>query len=534
MNRRIVGRRGGTGAEGQGTAQRPAEPRDPRDAVAGGHGEHPELEMRGERFRGPASLEHHGREYDERVVEHLRQQDAEHDPRVGVSAPLLDDGHRIRDLIQDLRRQGRVGPPQLHEVAEAIRRHCAAKEEAVHPALLRRDPALDDVVTHDRDDGAAVVRDLEWAAGGHLAAESHILTAQGALAAADMYLTHERRDLVPHVNRTLSGAESARLAKRFQKVIGLEPPATGDRAEAEAARGSRPAAESLRELLTVVVVTHNRRERLMRTLDRLVALPGSPPVIVVDNASTDGTAEAVRARHPGVQVLRNRRNEGAAGRNRGVLAARTPFVAFSDDDSWWEPGALQEAVRVLREHPRLGLLAARTLVGDARLPDPVNAAMAASPLPRPPDAPGPAVLGFLACAAVVRRQAYAQARGFSPLLFIGGEEELLAMDLAAAGWQLAYVDSVVARHLPEPGDVRPGRVAMQHRNAVLAAWMRRPVGAAARRTAVELRRARAEREALRCVAGTLRRMPAALARRRRLPPRVERSLRALEETGPMT
>lgn len=50
---------------------------------------------------------------------------------------------------------------------------------------------------------------------------------------------------------------------------------------------------------TVVVITHNRRSELLRTLDELAALPEAPPVIVTDNGSTDGTAEAVAERHPG-------------------------------------------------------------------------------------------------------------------------------------------------------------------------------------------------------------------------------------------
>ena len=88
------------------------------------------------------------------------------------------------------------------------------------------------------------------------------------------------------------------------------------------------------------------------------------------------------------------RNVGAAVRNAGVRRARTPYVAFSDDDSWWQPGALRRAAAALDADPRLGLVAARTLVGPGE-PDPVNEAMAASPLR---EGGGAAVLGFLACA----------------------------------------------------------------------------------------------------------------------------------------
>ena len=88
------------------------------------------------------------------------------------------------------------------------------------------------------------------------------------------------------------------------------------------------------------------------------------------------------------------RNVGAAVRNAGVRRARTPYVAFSDDDSWWQPGALRRAAAALDADPRLGLVAARTLVGPGCEPDPVNEAMAASRLR---EGGGAAVLGFLAC-----------------------------------------------------------------------------------------------------------------------------------------
>jgi GT2 family glycosyltransferase len=107
---------------------------------------------------------------------------------------------------------------------------------------------------------------------------------------------------------------------------------------------------------------------------------------VVDNGSTDGTAELVRARHPDVQVV------------------------------------CQE--------------------------------MADSPLQPADDLPGPPLLGFIACGAVVRRDAFLEVGGFDARLGVGGEEELLALDLAARGWGLAYVDEVVAHHYPSPSRVK--------------------------------------------------------------------------------
>jgi GT2 family glycosyltransferase len=235
--------------------------------------------------------------------------------------------------------------------------------------------------------------------------------------------------------------------------------------------------------VAVVIATRNRGPELVGTLARLGALGDQPPIVVVDNGSTDGTAELVRAHHPGVQVVELRRNHGAAARTIGARLVDSPYVAFSDDDSWWAPGALTQAADLLERHPRLAVLAARVLVGPHQRLDPVCAEMAHSPLPPTPDLPGPPVLGFIACGAVVRRAAFLEVGGFDARLGVGGEEELVSVDLAARGWGLAYVEEVVAYHHPSPTRDPSGRRRVQLRNALWSAWLRRPLGGAARQTA---------------------------------------------------
>jgi GT2 family glycosyltransferase len=235
--------------------------------------------------------------------------------------------------------------------------------------------------------------------------------------------------------------------------------------------------------VAVVIATRNRGPELLGTLARLRGLDEQPPIVVVDNASTDGTAELVRANYAGIQVVGLRGNRGAAARTVGARLVDSPYVAFSDDDSWWAPGALHRAVPQLDRHPRLAVLAARVLVGPDQRLDPVCDQMAHSPLPPADDLPGPSVLGFIACGAVVRRAAFLEVGGFDVRLGVGGEEELLAVDLAARGWGLAYVEEVVAYHHPSPCRNPSGRRRIQVRNALWSAWLRRPLGGAVRQTA---------------------------------------------------
>lgn len=112
-----------------------------------------------------------------------------------------------------------------------------------------------------------------------------------------------------------------------------------------------PSRESCR--VTVVIATRDRAPELLGTLDRLSRLPERPPVIVVDNASRDGSADAVRSAFPAVPVVALPANRGGAARNTGARLATTSYVALSDDDSWWAPGALGRAVEVLDRHPGL-------------------------------------------------------------------------------------------------------------------------------------------------------------------------------------
>jgi GT2 family glycosyltransferase len=278
----------------------------------------------------------------------------------------------------------------------------------------------------------------------------------------------------------------------------------------------------------VVVATRNRSASLLDTLARLGALPERPAIVVLDNASTDGTVAAVRRRHPEVDLVALSVNQGGAARTLGARRACAPYIGLSDDDSWWAPGALARAADLLDAHPRLAAVAARVLVGPEQRLDPTCAEMAASPLPGDPSLPGRPVLGFIACGAVVRRSAFLQAGGFHARLGVGGEEELLAIDLAAAGWALAYVDTLVAYHHPSPVRDRVARRRVTLRNALWSTWLRRRVGGALRRTVRLLGPAVGDPHLWPAVLEALRGIPWVIRERRAVPPTLECALRALD------
>ncbi len=283
--------------------------------------------------------------------------------------------------------------------------------------------------------------------------------------------------------------------------------------------------------MAIVVATRNRRETLLGTLARLVSLEAPYAVVVVDNGSTDGTVDAVARAFPSVTVLPLGANRGAAARNEGVARVSQPYVAFADDDSWWAPSALAAAAARFADHPRLGLLAGRVLVGPEERQDATCALMARSPLSRPAGFPGVPVLGFLACAAIVRRDAFLEAGGFHPRFGIGGEEGLLALDLARRGWWLAYADDLVCHHHPSPTRDPAARAAREVRNRLWEAWLRRPVGPALAATADGVVTATRDPAARRGLIAALTGLPWVLRERASIPPGLEQQVRLLDAQG---
>src|SRR3954467_67156 len=281
--------------------------------------------------------------------------------------------------------------------------------------------------------------------------------------------------------------------------------------------------------VAVVVITHQRRDELLLAVDRLLALPEQPHVVVVDNGSTDGTADAVRARFPKVELVPSPENLGAVGRNVGVARLDTPYVAFCDDDTWWDPGSLRTAADAFDAHPRLAVVTARILVEPGGREDPIVPELRDSPVRGAEWLPGPALGSFLAGASVLRREAFDEVGGFSERLWLGGGGGLMAGAPAWAGWELCYLPGLTVHHQASTARDPHKRRADGIRNTLWTTWLRRPLRPALRRTLHLLGTVPRDRVTARGLVAALRGLPWVVRERRVLPPHAEARFAALED-----
>jgi glycosyltransferase involved in cell wall biosynthesis len=106
-------------------------------------------------------------------------------------------------------------------------------------------------------------------------------------------------------------------------------------------------------LVTVVIPTYNRRHCLGRAIDSVLRQDCGPvELIVVDDASPDGSADWMATAYPHIKLIRNPANRGvSASRNAGLAAGGGQFIAFLDDDDWWDEAFLRRHLDLLASRP---------------------------------------------------------------------------------------------------------------------------------------------------------------------------------------
>jgi GT2 family glycosyltransferase len=201
--------------------------------------------------------------------------------------------------------------------------------------------------------------------------------------------------------------------------------------------------------LSIIILSHNRREAVLRTLleleqslRRSVAPSLAPQLILVDNASTDDTLTDVRERFAHLidsntlHILTLADNLAIEGFNQGAALATGEFLLILDDDAWPDPQSLRSALELLQREP--------TLAGVALLP--------IHPCTNRPEwrfgTPGTVLRGFPAfgCANLVRASAWRAVGGYQREFFLYRNDVDLALKFLAAGFDVAHNPAWFAWH----------------------------------------------------------------------------------------
>ena len=217
----------------------------------------------------------------------------------------------------------------------------------------------------------------------------------------------------------------------------------------------------------VVILTWNSRRHIERCLQSLAeASSRSLQLIVVDNASSDGTADLVGAIAPDAELLKNSRNRGvAAARNQGLQRVRAPYAILLDDDTCVEPGAFDLLLEYLDRRPEVGLAGPRLVLPDGsiqpscqlfptvrdklvrQLPQPLGAPLLAEVELRDRDHRKTFEVDYVvgACQAI-RMEALREMGWLDDRIFYGPEDVDVCLRLQLSGYGVVYLGEAVVRH----------------------------------------------------------------------------------------
>ncbi len=186
--------------------------------------------------------------------------------------------------------------------------------------------------------------------------------------------------------------------------------------------------------VTYILATHNRRDVAVGTLDRILALPDRAvsEVIVVDNASSDGTRRAISERFSAIELISLDENLGSCAKSVAVSRARGRHVVFLDDDSHPRAGSIDRMIQYFNDDDRLGAAGFAVHLPDGR--------REGGALPHV----------FVGCGVGFLSDALRQVGGLDTRLFMQAEEYDLAFRLVNAGWRVTNFGDLHVEHLKTP------------------------------------------------------------------------------------
>jgi GT2 family glycosyltransferase len=209
-------------------------------------------------------------------------------------------------------------------------------------------------------------------------------------------------------------------------------------------------------LVSVVIVTWNRKADVLETIQSILEQSyRNIEVVVVDNASTDGTVEALKQVHPEIEVIPLEQNIGAsAGRNPGITAAKGEIVFLLDSDASLGKDTIRNAVQKFQSRPDIGVIACKVVNASTKEIDRM-AGWIFSEKDKVDQDLEFLSFSFSECGCAIRKEVFSKAGLFWDALFIDGEGEELGLRIWDAGYAILYSPESMIYHRVSPN----GRVA---------------------------------------------------------------------------
>lgn len=221
------------------------------------------------------------------------------------------------------------------------------------------------------------------------------------------------------------------------------------------------------QLVSVVILTWNRKEDIRNTLEKLRSVDYSPlEVIVVDNGSTDGTDGMILREFPEVKYFQQPDNFGIAGYNVGFGAAVGRYVVALDSDSWPAKDAITKMAKIFAENPRVGAVAFD--VHSTDMEDEISA--------HPPSEVESEVFGYHGAGVGFRKEVFATVGYWYEPFFLYFNEMDHALGLLCAGYKIIHSTGIVAFHKSSSSARVSDSAAYYYaRNALWLIWRRYPL-----------------------------------------------------------
>lgn len=175
-----------------------------------------------------------------------------------------------------------------------------------------------------------------------------------------------------------------------------------------------------------IIVNYNRREELYLTISSTLSLFDKSgdvyEIIVVDNASADGSARMVKQEFPMVKLIENNINMGAPAWNRGFEKATGEYFIILDDDSQLDSG-LESALAYMDANQDIGVLALNITGGAFQTAHWDNLSCYS---------------GFIGCGAMIRKALYEKIGGYADWIFLYTNEYEFGIRTLEAGYKILY------------------------------------------------------------------------------------------------